>query len=83
MTTITVRVEAEHLRAVERALQALKTDQVLLEHWGNHSTELALAIDDLEELRDRIVFARDEDREARSPFGNEHWSKRASLRVVS
>lgn len=56
--SIQIRVDPEHDKAIERAIQSLKADLRLLDQWGAHSVELTLAIDDLEELRDRIVHAK-------------------------
>lgn len=55
---LTIRVDEEHERALSRAIQSLQSDQQHLERWSMHSVELALAIDDLEELRDRIIAAK-------------------------
>lgn len=56
----TVKFEAEHLRSVDRALAALNAERETAERWGIHSVELTLAINDLEELRDRMVAERAE-----------------------
>jgi hypothetical protein len=45
---------AEEVLAVEAGLAALKAEQAILTRWGGHSVELALHIDDLELLRDRL-----------------------------
>jgi hypothetical protein len=45
---------AEEVLAVEAGLAALKAEQALLKKWGGHSIELALHIDDLELLCDRL-----------------------------
>jgi len=54
----TVRYEPEHERAVGRALAALHAERATAERWGIHSVELTIAIDDLEELRDRMQAER-------------------------
>ena len=51
--TVVVRIEQEHVASLHRALAALRAEQALLERWNQHSVELTLAIDDLEELVDR------------------------------
>lgn len=56
--TVQIRVDPEHDKAIERAIQSLRADVRTLDVWGAHSVELTLAIDDLEELRDRIVTAK-------------------------
>lgn len=56
--SVQIRVDEEHDRAIERAIQSLKADVRTLDVWGAHSVELTLAIDDLEELRDRIITAK-------------------------
>lgn len=52
-----VTFEPDELRAVELAIRSLRQEARSLDVWGAHSTELALAIDDLEELRDRMRAA--------------------------
>lgn len=54
----------EDLKAVDRALQALHAERALMDRWSMHSVELALAIDDLESLRDRMKAAQDEIRDS-------------------
>ena len=44
----------EDERSITRALQSLHADQATLERHRAHSTELQIAIDDLEGLRDRM-----------------------------
>ncbi len=57
MTETTVRFDPQHMLALRRALDALKAERRLLEKWHCHSTQLALEIDDLEELLDRMSAA--------------------------
>lgn len=52
-----IRFEPDELRAVEMAIRSLQQEVRSLDVWGAHSVELALAIDDLEELRDRMRAA--------------------------
>jgi hypothetical protein len=56
-TGFTVRFGREHLDAVRAATRMLQSEQRVLERYHCHSTALALQIDDLEELVDRMSGA--------------------------
>lgn len=51
----TVTFETEHARSLGRALAALEAERAACERWGVLSVELALAVDDVTELRDRML----------------------------
>lgn len=53
----TLTFDVEHVDAVRAAITALQARQQLLLHYGRSSVELALQIDDLEELVDRMDAA--------------------------